>query len=89
MEDKSDNFAIPVMDTGLERQAPMPEVIDNYVNSLVVFPRGNNYVRDKVIVLKRDASGNSVGSRNDNPIIDTREYRVDLIMGRSGKCRKM
>ena len=47
-ENSADN-EIPVMDTGLDRQVPTPEVNDNYVNSLVMLPRGNTCVRGKVI----------------------------------------
>ena len=48
--------------------------------------RGNIYVRGKVMGLKRDTYGNAIGSMNDNPIIDTREYHVDFD---DGEVRKL
>ena len=78
MEDNIEDDDIPVMATGLDRQVPKPKVNDNYVNSLVMLPRGNIYTRGTVIGRKIDASVNAVGRRNDNPIIDTREYRIEF-----------
>ena len=54
----------PAMDTGLDREFPMPEVNNNYVNSSVMLPRGNSYARWKVIRRKRDADGNTIGRSN-------------------------
>ena len=51
------------------------------MNSSVMFPRGNNYDRGKVIGQKIDASGNYVERRNNNPILDTREYRIEFDYG--------
>ena len=64
--------------TGLDSEVPTPKVNDNYVNDLVMLPRGNSYASGKVIGLKRKADGNAVGRKNDNPILDTREYRVEF-----------
>ena len=64
------------MDTGLDREVSTPDVNDNYVNASVMLPIGNIYTRGKVIGRKRDADGNSIGRKNYNPILDTREYRV-------------
>ena len=61
------------MATELEREVPTPDSNDNYVNASVMFPRGNSYVRGKVIGRKIDADGNAVGRSNDNPILDARE----------------
>ena len=84
-ENSADN-EIPVMDTGLDRQVPTPEVNDNYVNSLVMLPRGNTCVRGKVIRQKIDSSGNAVGRVNNNPIFHTHEYRVKF---GDGEVRKL
>ena len=78
LADNSEDDKIPVMDTELYRQFPTPEVNANYVNSLVIFPRGNNYARGNVIEQKRDASGNAFIRMNKNPILDTRKYRVEF-----------
>ena len=42
------------------------------MNASVMLPRGNSCARGKVIERKRDAYGNVVGRKNDNPILDTR-----------------
>ena len=39
---------------------------------------GNSYARRKVIRWKRDADGNAVGTKNENPIHDTRKYCVEF-----------
>ena len=74
------------MVTGLDSEVPMPKENGNYVNALVMLPRGNSYANEKVIGRKREADGNSVGSKNDNPILDTREYRVESY---DGEVRKL
>ena len=43
-----------------------------------MLPRGNSYTRGKVIGQKRDAYGNAIGMKNNNPILDTRKYRVEF-----------
>ena len=45
--------------------------------------RGNSYARGKVIGRKIYSDGNDVGRENDNPILDTSEYRIDLTTGKS------
>ena len=75
----------PDMATGLDRKVPTPDANDNYVNALVMLPRGNSYARGKVIGRKRDADGNDVGRSNDNPILDTREYSVEFDDGEVSK----
>ena len=51
------------------------------MNALVMLPRGNSYARGKVVRQERDAYKNAVGSTTDNPIIDTRGYRVEFYDG--------
>ena len=79
--DKRDNDEIPVMYTVLDRKVPTPEVNDYYVNSSVMFPRGNIYARGKVVGRNVDANSNSVGGMNDNPILGTRKYCVQFDYG--------
>ena len=55
-----------------------PELKYNYVNSSAMFPIGGIYARGKYIGRTRDAIVNYVGSRNNNPILDTREYCVEF-----------
>ena len=78
LTDKTKDEEDPAMATGLDRKVPTPEVNDNDVNASVMLPRGNNYARGKVIRRKINADGNAVGRGNDTPILDTREYSVDL-----------
>ena len=78
LSEKSDNNEIPLICTVLDLQVTTPELNDNYVNSSGMFSRRNTCDIGKVIRRKRDASGNSVGRRNDNPILDMRKYRVDF-----------
>ena len=58
----ADNDEGTAMVTGLDRKVPTPEANDNYMNSLVMLPRGNSYARRKVIGWKIDADVNAVGS---------------------------
>ena len=73
---KDDEY--PDMDTGLDRDIPTPKVNDSYVKGSVTLQRGNSYARGEFIVWKRDSDGNAVGKTNDNPILDTREYRIEF-----------
>ena len=69
------------MTAGLDREVPMSEVNENYVNASVMLPIGNSYARKKFIGQKRDADGNAVGGTHYNPILDTRKYRVEYDYG--------
>ena len=60
----------------LDCKVPTPDSNENYVNALVMLPTGNSYSRRKVIKRKVDADGNTIGRKNDNPIINTMDYRV-------------
>ena len=79
----------PSMATELDREVPKPEENDNYVNSLVMMPRGNSYSRGEVIGQRRYADRNSVRRSNDNPILDTREYSVEFDDGGSVNLHRM
>ena len=59
-------------------ETPTPEVGDNYLQAELLFPRGNEMARGKVISRKRDADGNTVGRAHNNPILDTRMYNVEF-----------
>ena len=88
LEDKSEDTDIPVMATGLYHQVQITEVNENYVNYSVMLPRGNTYARGKVIGRKIDASENTVGRRNANPILDTSEYCAEFDDGEVIKITK-
>ena len=57
---------------------PTPESGDQYLMSKLLFPRGNDMVRGKVISRKRDANGDPIGRAHDNPMLDTRVYNVEF-----------
>ena len=64
-----------------EELEPTPEVGDNYVNTEVMLPRGDNMARGKAKRRKRDANGNLIGRANTNPILDSRLHEVEFVDG--------
>ena len=86
MAGKTENDESPAMDTVLYRKVPTPEANYNYVNALVILPRGDSYDIGKVIGRKIDADGNVVGRSNDNLILDTMEYSFEFD---DGEVRKL
>ena len=55
------------------------------MNSSVMLTIGNTYARGKVVGIRIDADGNSVGRTNNNPILDTRKYRDEVDNGEVSK----
>ena len=55
-----------------------PETGDEYVGAEVNLPRGGVMRSGKVTGRKRSADGSLLGTRNDNPILDTRMYEVEF-----------
>lgn len=55
-----------------------PEEYDQYLATEVLLPHGGEMKKGKVTARKRDAEGNPVGLRNNNPILDTRQYQVEF-----------
>ena len=78
MAGKTKDDEDPAMSNELDREVLTPEVNGNDVNASVMLPRGNSYAIGKVIGRKIDSYENAVRRTNDNPILDTREYRVDF-----------
>ena len=68
----------PAMYTELYCKVPTSKVNDDYINASVMLPTRNSYSRGKFIGRKRDADGNSIGRKNDNPILYTSEYCVEF-----------
>ena len=60
---------------------PTPESGDNYVNADIMLPRCVTISRGQVIERKCDADGNPVERSNDNPILDSRHYLVQIEYG--------
>lgn len=54
-----------------------PEAYDQYLTAEVMLPHGGEMAQARVISRKRDADGNLIGTRNPNPILDTRLYEVE------------
>jgi hypothetical protein len=54
---------------------------DQYVGAELLLPHGDQMVHGKVIKRARDEDGNPIGKRNTNPILDTREYEVEMSDG--------
>ena len=58
---------------------------DTYLNMEIALPRGGGDPEDtqfaKVTKRLRDAEGRPIGTANDNPLLDTREYEVEFLDG--------
>ena len=55
-----------------------PEVGDEYVGAQVTLPHGSEYSQGRVVRRTRNEDGTMLGTRNDNPILDTRTYDVEF-----------
>ena len=53
-----------------------PEAYDEYLDAEVLMERGGVMQSGVVKQRKRDDDGNPIGKRNNNPLLDTREYEV-------------
>ena len=60
---------------------PTPEASDNYVGSILQFPRGQGLAQGRVLKRARDNYENVIGCANENPILDTRGYVVEFEYG--------
>ena len=60
---------------------PTPEGNDNYVNVEIMLPRGDEMTMGRVTTRARDSDGNPLGNANDNPILDTCQYIVQIADG--------
>ena len=58
---------------------PKPEADDNYVGAELLLPRGDSMAQGRVTKRLRNNNGNPVGRANANPILDTREYVMNLM----------
>lgn len=75
-DDDSEDAKLPQSpDDELE---PTPEAGDRLINADVLLPRGSTLARGRVIERKRDADGNPIGRAHNNPILDSRQYRVEF-----------
>ena len=58
-----------------------PDTVDNYLQAEVLIPRNGDLVMAKVIRRMRDGEGKPLGKRSSNPILDTREYKLEFTDG--------
>ena len=58
-----------------------PEAYDGYLTAEVLIARGAETVKGRVLRRKKNASGDPVGVRHSNPILDSREYEVEFADG--------
>ena len=78
---------LPVDDTNSIHGDTMDDVddlhdsLDEYVNAQVRLPRGEGYEFGTVLRRKRNHNGDAIGTRNPNPILDTRAYEVEFADG--------
>ena len=66
----------PDLDDHLEDYTP--ESYDTLLNSELMLPHGDEMIRGRVVKRARDSEGRPIGKRHDNPLLDTREYEVEL-----------
>jgi hypothetical protein len=62
----------------IEQDDYTDDAYDQYVGAELMVPHGDEMVPEKVIKRARGEYGNPIGRRNQNPILDTREYEVEM-----------
>jgi hypothetical protein len=55
-----------------------PEAYDEYLTAEVLLPNMGDLTKAKVVGRKRDADGNPIGLCHANPLLDTRQYKVEF-----------
>ena len=71
---------------GSNYQAPeqddyTPETFDQYLGAELLLPHGDQMITGRVVKRARGQDGNPIGIRNNNPLLDTREYVVEFSDG--------
>jgi hypothetical protein len=61
------------------------DAYDQYVGAELLLPHGDKMVHGKVTKCARGEDGSLIGKRNMNPILDTREYKVEMADGSVAK----
>jgi hypothetical protein len=67
-----------VEENAIEQDDFTDDAYDQYVGAELLLPHGDDMVHGKVVKRARGDDGNPIGRRNMNPILDTREYEVEL-----------
>ena len=57
--------------------SPSIEMDDEHIGQQVLLPQNDQMVLSKIIKRKRNADGSLVGTKNSNPILDSRIYEVE------------
>ena len=79
--DNQDSCPIDSEETQLEADSFTSNTLDQYLSAQVLVPVAGELVRGKVIAEKQDHNDNPIGVRHSNPILDTRQYEVELPNG--------
>ncbi len=58
----------------------MPGIGDNYLSAELMLPKGSVMVKGRVTARKRGWDGNPVERANDNPILDTIDHKLLILM---------
>jgi hypothetical protein len=56
--------------------------LNKYINARVLIPHGGQIVSGRVLKRKRDEDGNLIGKSNEDPLLDSSIYKVQLDDGR-------
>ena len=62
-----------------------PDSYDTLLNAELMLPHGDNMVRGRVVKRAKDNEGRPIGKRHDNPLLDSREYKVEMPVGSTGQ----
>ncbi|KAL7570573.1 hypothetical protein ACA910_017625 [Epithemia clementina (nom. ined.)] len=60
---------------------PTPEAYDQYLSAQLLVPKGGELVQGTVVKRLRGPDGQPIGTKHNNPLLDTREYEVRLSDG--------
>ncbi len=62
----------------MEMDDVIPTEMDEYLTAELLLPRGGEIVKARGIKRQRDGDRTRLGRRNSNPILDTRQYKVEF-----------
>ena len=68
----------PDVDDFIHNEAPYMESHDNHIGMKVTLPHQGEMLEGTVIERLKNADGTLIGKANDNPILDSREYKVEF-----------
>ena len=62
-----------------------PEALDEHAGAEVMFPHGSECIKGVVKARSKDLRNQPIGERNQNPLLDTQEYEVQMADGLTEK----